>query len=150
MNHSLAHEIASCLQAYKSCRDRSPDQSHLAEWERRHYDRLKTLCQNGLPHGAGIDNTHPEELHGLNVEQSNATRLVIHLEYHHMNDVGYYDGWTDHRVVVSPRFDGLDVRISGRNRNDVKDYLADVYSCALSELVDRETGIPVRYATATK
>jgi hypothetical protein len=53
-----------------------------------------------------------------------------------MNDAGYYDGWTDHIVIVSPSFDGIDIKISGRNRNDIKDYLHDVFHAALTEEVD--------------
>lgn len=147
LNHSLAYEITNALQSYKGCRDRDPEtQAHLAEWETKHFDQLKTLCQNGLPHGSGIDSTHPEELHGLSVDQSTETRLVFHVSFHHMNDVGYYDGWTEHRIVVTPTFTGFDVRISGRNRNDIKDYLAECYHCALSEIVDPMTGISVAYA----
>jgi hypothetical protein len=44
-----------------------------------------------------------------------------------MNEHGMYDGWTRHAITIRPTFDGIDVRIGGRDRNGIKEYLADVY-----------------------
>jgi hypothetical protein len=48
-----------------------------------------------------------------------------------MNDTGYYDGWTEHTVTVTPSFSGINIRVSGRNRNDIKDYIHETFSYAL-------------------
>jgi len=49
-----------------------------------------------------------------------------------MNDGGMYDGWTEHTVSITPAFAGINVSVSGRNRNDIKDYLGDTFQCALT------------------
>lgn len=41
-----------------------------------------------------------------------------------MNDGGFYDGWTEHTVTVTPALHGdFHLRISGRNRNDIKEMM---------------------------
>lgn len=52
---------------------------------------------------------------------------------HHMNPDGYYDGWTEHTVTVTPSFIGrFDLKVSGRDRNGIKDYIAEVFGSVLS------------------
>lgn len=63
-----------------------------------------------------------------------------------MNDAGYYDGWTEHTITVTPAFiGGFELSISGRNRNDIKDYISEVFNQALSQRMSLETA--ARYAT---
>jgi hypothetical protein len=51
-----------------------------------------------------------------------------------MTEGGMYDGWTEHTVVVTPSLAfGINIRITGRNRNDIKDYLHDVFHEALTK-----------------
>ena len=105
------------------------------EWELNHYNDLKKICQRYLPHGSGIDNTIPECLHGLWLI-SNDKMIKISISFHHMNDGGYYDGWTDHIITVRPMFTGIGVYISGKNRNDIKDYLSQLYYESLSLMIE--------------
>lgn len=94
------------------------------EWAERWKERLDQLLDL-LPSGSGIDN-------GTIVIALTANALILSCEFHHMNDAGTYDGWTKHRLTFRPRLDGyLDVRVTGRNRGDIKDYLADTYLHAL-------------------
>jgi len=45
-----------------------------------------------------------------------------------MDEYGGYDGWTEHTITVRPDLiHTIVLGISGRNRNDIKDYLYDVY-----------------------
>jgi len=78
------------------------------------------------PSGSGIDD-------GTKLDDtSTANKLVFNTGFHHMNENGYYDGWTDHQVIVTPSLAyGFDMRITGRDRNDIKDYLYEVYDCWL-------------------
>ncbi len=119
-----------------------------AQWgpiARKRLDKLVDL----LPSGSGIDR-------GTKLVSASASKIVLECSFHHMDEHGFYDGWTEHRITVRPTFSGLDVTISGRNRNDIKEYLHEVYSCALSERivesVDHETREATyraeRYATA--
>jgi hypothetical protein len=81
-----------------------------------------------LPSGSGIDSGTK-----LDLNASHAEKLVFDIAYHHMNDGGFYDGWTQHRIVVTPSFTGINLRISGRDRNDIKDYLYQTYDYALKQ-----------------
>jgi len=81
-----------------------------------------------LPSGSGIDN-------GTRVTDVSAARVKLECSYHHMNDTGHYDGWTEHVIRVTPTFAGIDVKVSGPDRNGVRDYLGDVYHHALTHPV---------------
>ena len=52
--------------------------------------------------------------------------------FHHGRH-GSYDGWTHHTAVVTPSFDGINLRITGVNRNGIKQYLHDLFHFALNE-----------------
>lgn len=131
---TVAAAISSSLNAYQNCIKSSNE-----TWEQKHLDTLARLCQNHLPHGAGIDSTHPENLRGLDREESTPDKLIINLSYHHMHsESGMYDGWTDHQVIVTPEFDGIKLKITGRDRNEIKDYLHEVYQCSLGEVLTKD------------
>lgn len=118
---TVIQEIASRIVARSNC-----ERLGNADWHRIHGDIVRDIGKDYLPRGSGIDS-------GSYVDQdaSRPDRVVICTEFHHMNDVGMYDGWTSHSVVVTPTFDGIDVRVTGRDRNGIKDYLADVFRDAL-------------------
>ena len=86
--------------------------------------------QEQLPHGSGFNAGTI-----FDVEASKPDKLVFRTSFHHMNDGGFYDGWTEHVVTVVPAFNGngFDIRVSGRNRNAIKDYIADQFHDILSE-----------------
>jgi hypothetical protein len=92
------------------------------EWAERWRSEIDAIVSDGAPSGAGFDN-------GTTFDGYTGGRLVFSTSFHHMNDNGYYDGWTDHQVIVSPDFE-LDytIRVSGRNRNAIKAYIAETFS----------------------
>jgi hypothetical protein len=94
------------------------------EWFDRHEDTIERIVRDFLPHGSGVDNGVK-----FDFDHSTGEKLVLHTSFHHMDENGFYDGWTDHTVTVRPslRF-GFDLSVSGRNRNEIKDYLADCFS----------------------
>ena len=93
-------------------------------WE----SRLKEIMASA-PSGSGIDSGTT-----LDRDKSTPQRLVFTFGYHHMNDAGYYDGWTEHKAIVTPCIlFGIRLRITGRDRNQVKDYLHDVFYHWLNE-----------------
>ena len=48
-----------------------------------------------------------------------------------------YDGWTNHTLTVRASLQfGIDLTISGRNRNQIKEYLYETFQCALTDLID--------------
>ena len=77
-----------------------------------------------LPHGSGIDGKCE-----INLPSSSENKIIIDLEFHHMDEHGSYDGWTTHSITLTPSFvNGFDMKVSGVNRNDIKDYLVDTFN----------------------
>lgn len=86
------------------------------------------MARECLPSGSGIDNGIHVDLH-----KSTNDKIVLTFAYHHLNDGGYYDGWTDHTCIVRPDLQSdIRLRITGRNRNGIKDYLYDTLQQALT------------------
>lgn len=103
-----------------------------------HTDTLRQLA-NLLPHGSGIDAGVTVDL-----ERSHLEKIVLNTAFHHMDEHGFYDGWTEHTVTVTPSFLGdRRLRISGPNRNDIKEYLHQTFDDVLGQQVEwakREDG----------
>ncbi len=118
-SQTLLTQLASTLIAYKNC-----ENVRNSEWKQKWDERL-TALEGELPSGSGFDNGT-----AFNRDASNDRKLVFETSFHHMNDVGMYDGWTEHTVTVVPTFTGVDIKVSGRNRNDIKDYIADAFLIA--------------------
>ena len=115
---NLYQSIASACQAIRNCQE-----SGNVEWEGRWADYLDRIEKECLPSGSGFDAGTT-----IDREKSGPDRLVFLTSFHHMNATGYYDGWTEHTVTIRPTFTGPDIRVSGRNRNDVKDYIVDTFA----------------------
>lgn len=96
------------------------------EWRIRHEDTIHEIEKNYLPSGSGFDNGTSVDL-----EMSTGVKLVLDTSFHHMGEHGCYDGWTEHDVVVTPTFRGFDTRVTGRDRNEIKDHIADAFAEAL-------------------
>ena len=125
MQTQLYQQIARTIEARLNCIERNNP------FRFEHEDTLESM-NDLLPSGSGIDNGTK-----IDLDASKPDRLVFNFSYHHMNDGGMYDGWTDHQLIVTPSLSfGFACRITGPNRNDVKDYLHEVYSSAMSEIVD--------------
>lgn len=116
--------MARALGAYKRC---IADKN--AEWIGRWEDVLNRSV-GMLPSGSGIDNGVQ-----LDLQQSTPDKLILLFSFHHMNDAGMYDGWTDHRVIVTPSLEfGISLKITGRDRN-IKEYLYEEFELALKQEV---------------
>lgn len=89
------------------------------DWFDRHTETIEKLVSQHLPHGSGFDSGTK-----LDLDRSHADKLVFVTSFHHMNDGGFYDGWTEHTVTVTPSLsNAFNLRISGRNRNDIKEMM---------------------------
>ena len=113
----LYQKIASLLKSIESCRNTGNK-----EWEANHAATLEDLMEE-MPSGSGVDS-------GTKLlDNSTPDRLVFQADFHHMDENGFYDGWTEHQIIVTPSLAyGFNVRITGRNRNEIKDYLADLFN----------------------
>ncbi len=130
----LYQEIVARVVAMRNCK-----KSGNEAWYYRHDVALQKLCDQYLPSGSGLD-AQPK----VNIYLTTDTRLLIaHADFHHMDEHGSYDGWSAHDVVVTPSLQfGINVRVTGRDRNDIKNYIRDVFTHALTQPVDRHFGYP--------
>ena len=124
MARYLYSKLASTVDAMHRCEEK-PEQ--YGEWATKHAETISALVREHMPSGSGFDCGTQ-----MDCIESHAEKLVFTTSFHHMNDVGYYDGWTEHTITVTPSFiGGFNLRVSGRNRKDIKDYIHDVFSQAL-------------------
>lgn len=115
---ALYRLIAHCLIAVGNCQRTG---NH--EWEVIHHERIERFVSRYLPSGGGFDAGT-----SLDFEKSRPDRLVFSTSFHHMNDHGYYDGWTEHQVIVTPSLAyGFELRITGRNRGDIKELIEQTF-----------------------
>ncbi len=98
------------------------------EWLERWEERLTFVEREYLPSGSGIDNGTK-----LDLDKSFGEKLVFYTSFHHMDEGGSYDGWTEHVVTVTPSFvHRISLVISGLDRNFVKEHLHQVFHAALT------------------
>lgn len=91
---------------------------------------IKVLVERYLPSGSGWNTGTKLD------DKSTGERLVFYGSFDHMNDIGYYDGWTEHSIIVTPSLQwGFELRITGRDRNGIKEYLHDLFSAVLRQEV---------------
>ena len=93
-------------------------------------EEIAELINQYLPSGSGFDNGTT-----LNLDKSTPQKLVFDTSFHHMSEHGYYTRWTDHTVTVRPEFNGLDVRVSGRDHNGIKDFITECFEHTMNECV---------------
>ena len=97
--------------------------SNNEEWRVNHTQKILDICLNNLPSGSGVDGGTK-----FDFDDSKENKLVLFCSFHHMNENGMYDGWTDHQIVITPDLAfGFNLRITGQNRNDIKEYLYDLF-----------------------
>ena len=115
--------LAKACGAYHRC-----VQSNNTEWQAKWKEQIKEAMED-FPHGSGFDNGTK-----IDLDKSNDDRLVFTTAFHHMNEAGMYDGWTEHTITVVPSL-GLDfhLKISGRDRNQIKEYIAEMFQSCLNE-----------------
>lgn len=122
-------ELANLVGAIKRLDAMAPtQQAHSNEWSAKHSNTIRQLVDDYMPSGSGFDNGTQ-----LYFDASHAERLVFTTAFHHMDsDSGMYITWTEHTVTVTPSFiGGFNIRVSGRNRNDIKDHIGDTFAEAL-------------------
>ncbi len=115
--------IARTLGALRRCEQ--TQETH-QEWIDKHSARLEELLGE-FPSGSGFDK-------GTKLDDaSTSEKLVFDTAFHHMNENGSYDGWTDHQVIVTASLEmGLSVKVTGRDRNDIKSYISECFHQVLA------------------
>ena len=121
MTTTLVQSIASRIQARINC-----IQAGNTDWKYRHEEIILEFVRDYMPSGSGFDSGTK-----IDLDASTGDKIVFNTSYHHMDESGY-DGWTEHTVTVTPSLAfGFYVKVSGRNRNDIKDYIATEFREAL-------------------
>lgn len=119
---TIAQALAGTIAAIRNC-----EKNGNTEWHARHTATLESIMDSA-PSGSGIDSGTQIEL-----DRCNGRALVFSTAYHHMTEHGFYDGWTDHKVTARASFVyGVELTISGRDRNEIKDYLAECFQMWLA------------------
>ena len=117
MERTIWDEIASACEARRDC-----EKSGNVEWFEKWSDCLLAL-QDRLPHGGGFDDGTT-----IDIDNSGFSKIKLYTAFHHMPDIGVYDGWTNHTVTIRPMFGiGPDIKVSGKDRAGIKDYIAEVF-----------------------
>jgi hypothetical protein len=125
--------LAGAIGAYHRCKA-----SGNTEWLNKHADAVERMCKDVLPSGSGIDSGCT-----IDLDECTEEKIVIHASFHHMNDGGMYDGWTEHTITARPSFIGqVDLTITGRNRNDIKDCLSETFHHVLTEQIEESYDEP--------
>jgi hypothetical protein len=101
-----------------------------AQWLDIHADRLAQAGREFLPAGSGFDSGSI-----VNLDASRPGSIRLETEFHHMNAGGFYDGWTAHGVTLRPAFGFPALRVTGRDRDGIKDYIAETFRAALEARV---------------
>jgi hypothetical protein len=121
--------LASLIDARLNC-----IKSKNTEWIDNHEDSIEMIMKEHAPSGSGFDNGT-----SFDYEKSTGERLVFNTSFHHMNENGYYNGWTGHAIVCTPSlaFDFL-IRVTGKDRNDIKNYIGEMFEIFLHTEIERK------------
>lgn len=123
----IYQKIAGCILAIENC-----EKSGNTEWYNRHMDEMYKIVSDYAPCGSGFDSGS-----GIEFSESKPNKLVFYTSFHHMNENGYYDGWTDHSITVTPDlYAGFNLKISGSNRDDIRDYIHEMFSLFLEKEIE--------------
>lgn len=130
--------LAGAIGARKRCDLQVPRN---VEWFDRHSNLIHLIEREILPRGSGVDAGTTVDL-----DRSTEEKIVLHTAFHHMDEGGSYDGWTEHTITIRPSLvHGIGITIGGRDRNGIKEYLGDLFHDVLTSTIverhDQATGI---------
>ena len=83
---------------------------------------LERWIKAHAPSGSGFDR-------GTSlVDSSKPDRIVLRADFHHMDGNGFYCGWSEHMVVLTPTFlFGVQTSVTGRDMRDIKSYIQSTF-----------------------
>jgi hypothetical protein len=129
MKRPLYKHLASRVGAIANCIAAVPSNE---VWRPKHEAAVDWLVKEHLPSGSGFDAGTK-----IDISRSSRERLVFSTSFHHMDEHGGYAGWTGHEVIVTASLQfGISLRITGRNRNGIKDVIHEAFSLALEGEVE--------------
>jgi hypothetical protein len=107
-------------------------------WAKAWKHILIEVIQEHLPSGSGFDNGC-----SLNFEESKTNKLVINCDYHHMDENGYYDGWSYNKIVITPdlRWEFNMKLVNMKGGKKLKDYDREYFIDTLNHHLNQEVDI---------
>jgi hypothetical protein len=126
----LYQAIAILVDAYQSCKAKGETDPNFAEWSEKHQAAIGDLVRAHMPSGSGFDSGT-----SIDLQSSTPEKLRFVTAFHHHTESGYA-GWTEHMVTVRPSLrHGFEVTVSGRDRDGIKEHVANVFDDALHTVV---------------
>jgi len=127
-------KLAGLVAAMKACEKVTgvdEAKARAKDWASTHRITIMDLVAKYMPRGSGFDCGTK-----LDLDKSTGERLVFTTDFHHMNDVGMYDGWTAHTITVRPSLSyEIGLAVSGKNRNDIKNCIHELFDTDLRQEV---------------
>lgn len=127
-------KLSAYIRAYKTNQETNNE-----KWMNYFEEKIKEIAEKYLPNGSGIDNGNY-----INIEESDENKIVIESSYHKMTN-GFYDGWIEYSVVVTPDLlNEIVFEFIEHNGNELekdyglKDYLYIAYYSALMDEYEEE------------
>jgi hypothetical protein len=122
-------QISMLINALENCK-----KSENEKWMDLHESALHYIEKDYLPSGSGVDAGCE-----IDLERSRTNKIIINTSFHHMNENGYYTGWTDHKITIIPDLiSDFSIKISGKDKNMIKDYLHDLFYNCLYQAIDKD------------
>jgi hypothetical protein len=114
------------------------------EWRDKHEARIEEIVRESFPRGSGFDKGTE-----IDLERSTDEKLIFNVSFHHMDENGMYDGWTEHEVTVRPSLaHEFLLTISGRDKNQIKEYMMDEFNSCLDQEEDKVPRLEIKQADA--
>lgn len=129
----LYQQIAQTFTAWQNC---SNPIAPNGVWMEKHETRINELTREYLPSGSGFDSGTE-----FKFIASQPNKLVFKSAFHHMDEYGGYDGWSEFDVIVTPDLAfGFNLRLRStgkfaRKYADTKEYILEVFQTALDQEV---------------
>jgi len=131
---TVIQQMAQTLVAMDNC-----DKMGNSEGYTFNHRAMMALVRNFLPSGSGWDRGTTIE-----IETSTPNRIMLTGSFHHMDEHGFYTGWTHHTLLITPSLAfGFDIEIdgfAGDQQDNFEDELHDIFHHALSSMVRETTG----------
>jgi hypothetical protein len=114
---TVYQQLATLITARLNC-----EKSGNTLWYVLHSESIEAIMK-GAPSGSGI-NSGTE----ITLDMCSPEKLVFQFSYEFMDENGYYDGSKLYRLTVRPSLAfGINITINGSNRDEIKEYLREVY-----------------------
>lgn len=124
-------QLAISVSAIHNCTKPTANESQRA-WALRHRDRIKSICKDVLPSGAGfsVPDMAPVDIRRNGTIQE----ITFHQTYSAPDDTGSMRS-TGLTITVTACLTGMDIRVRGKCSEAIKDYVLDAWILATGQRI---------------